>query len=105
MNVLYYYQNELREGGKKVSAGDPIFGGSCVRSSYPFRTVTSLGFHKQPERQKEQKLGVSKEAQSIKTAKMGYIVQKLSWRNVGENRFKSTKMSKIGEKLGNPMPF
>ena len=57
---------------KKVFARSPIFGGSCVmKPHYLLTTVTSLGCHKQPERQIEQKLEVHKEARKTNRAKIG----------------------------------
>ena len=42
-------------------------------------------------------------ARKIKKQKLGYIVQKLE--KCRGKRCKSTKMSEIWEKMGNPMPF
>ena len=101
------YKGNKGGAKRKVSTRDPIFGGSCVPKPLPLKDsnftgchkLTLLGCHKQPEKQKEQKLGVNKKARSIKTAKTGVHSVKTE-KNVGKNRCKSTRMSEILGKWG-----
>ena len=53
---------------------------------------------------KEQKLGVSKEAQSKRNCQNWGTYYK-NWKNVGKNKCKLIKISVIWKKMGNPMPF
>ena len=59
-------------GQKKVFTRDPIFGGSCVAKSLPLKdSPINRVLHVAQRIKKQYKLGVTKVAQSIKTAKIG----------------------------------
>ena len=84
---------------------DPIFGGSCVPKPLPVEDSNITGVPQAARKlKKKQKLGVNKEARSIKLPKLG-VRSAENWEHLGKNICKSTKMSEISEKMGNPMPF
>ena len=81
----------IRAGAKrKVSARDPIFCGSCVPKPVPPEESNITWVPQAAERYKEQKLGINKEAQSIKTANIGVHSTRTGkmWEKMGGNRLK-----------------
>ena len=56
------------------------------------------------QRMKREKIGVNKVVWSIKTAKTGVNSSTETGKCRGQNSCKLTKMSKIWDKMGNPMP-
>ena len=85
----YLISNYTKGGAKrKAFARDPIFGGSCVPRSLPGTDSPITRVIQVARRIKEQKLGVIKVYQSIKTAKIGVNGTKTgkNWAKIGKTR-------------------
>ena len=81
----------IRKGGKrKVSARDPIFGGSCVPKPLSLENSNITGVPQAACKIKRAKIGVNKEARSIKTAKIEMHGTKTGkmWVKMGGNQLK-----------------